>query len=122
MISKIVTIQHLRLEILRRKTLGKKQTELIKNDFQELKHSLGPLNLVQNAFTNKAITTTLLSSTAFFTLSVTARNALLNKTSGIIKDALGYILPKVTSKISSELSHIAFSKLKAIFSKENILQ
>ncbi len=115
MISKIVTIQHLRLEILRRKTLSKRQLEEINNDFKDLKKSLAPLNLAQNALSNKAITTTLLSSTAFFTLSVAARNALLNKTSGVFKNALNYILPKVTSQIASEFSQTVFSKLKDTF-------
>ncbi|MDQ3193292.1 MAG: hypothetical protein M3Q58_17045 [Bacteroidota bacterium] len=120
MISKIVSIQHLRLEILRRKTLSDKQLKEIKSDFQELKNSLSPINLAQNALSNKAISTTLLSSTAFFTLSVAARNAMINKTSGVVNKAMNYILPKVTSQIASELSNVVFSKLKATFNKKNL--
>jgi hypothetical protein len=122
MISKIETIQHLRLEILRRKTLGNTQLEQIRNNFAELKQSLQPVNLIQNIFSNKAIVTTLLSSTAFFGLSMAARKALLRKTSGLFRSALDYIIPKLTSKIASEASETVFSKLKsAIISlKRNI--
>lgn len=115
MIGKIETIQHLRLEILRRKTFSNRQLEEIKSNFNELKQSLQPLNLFKNIMSNKAIATTLLSSTAFITLSMTARKLLLRKTSGMAKTALNYIIPKLTSKIASEASQNIFSKLKSAF-------
>lgn len=113
MISKITTIQHLRLEILRRKTLSDTLTNRMQEDVRELKSSLNPMNLVKNAFSNKAITTTLISSAVVFVLTLLAKNTILKKSAGVAKSAMSYILPKVASAIASQTSQAIFSKIKS---------
>jgi hypothetical protein len=115
MIKKIETIQHLRLEIVRRKTLSDTIEKKIKEDRNELKESLNPQNLLKNAFGNKAITTTLISGAAIFAIFFIAKKTVFKKGGGIFQQALSFILPKVASKVASEASETIFSKIKTAF-------
>jgi hypothetical protein len=112
MIGKITTVQELRLEILRRKTLSDTLTDKMKTDYKELKTSANPVNLAKNAFSNNAITTTLISSVVMFGVGYFAKNKIFSKTSGVAKSALSYIIPKVASAIASQTSQAIFSKIK----------
>jgi hypothetical protein len=113
MIGKITSIQELRLEILRRKTLSDSLSIKINNDYKGFKESANPLNLAKNAFSNNAITTSLISSVLMFGIGYFAKNKIFNKTSGIAKSALSFVIPKVASAIASQTSQAIFSKIKS---------
>jgi hypothetical protein len=118
MIQRVETIQQIRLEILRRKTLADAIKKEIKQDYKQLKESLNPLNLAKNAIGNKTIATTAIASTAFAGLLFAARKTILNKSKGIANSALGYILPKIASSIASQTSHTIFSKIKEAMNRQ----
>jgi hypothetical protein len=112
MIGKISTIQHLRLEILRRKTLAKKQEGDIKESISELKESLKPMNLVKNALTNRKIAVGIISTLAAFGISMTIRKKILSKTSGGFKEVLNKLLPMIASKLASSISESTFQQIR----------
>jgi adenosylmethionine-8-amino-7-oxononanoate aminotransferase len=118
MINKVETIQQIRLEILRRKTLADALKKDIKTDYKELKDSLMPMNLLKNALGNKTVATTAITSTAFAGLLFAARKTILDKTKGLANSAFGFIVPKIASAIASQASQTIFSKIKEALNKQ----
>lgn len=115
MVNDIKTVNQLKLEILRRKTLSDTLKSTISSDFKELKESLKPMNLAKNAISNKTVATTALASTAFASLIFAARKTILKNTKGLANSALSFILPKIASTIASQASSTIFSKIKDAF-------
>ncbi|MBA3900442.1 MAG: hypothetical protein H0X62_09575 [Bacteroidetes bacterium] len=118
MINKVETLQQIRLEILRRKTLSDSLKKAAWNDYKELKDSLNPMNLAKNALGNKTIATTAITSTAFAGLLFAARKTIKDKAKGLANSALGMIFPKIASTVASQVSETVFSKIKETLNRQ----
>jgi hypothetical protein len=118
MINDIENIQQLRLEILRRKTLSDTLMRDIKTDYKELKESLKPMNLAKNAFSNKTVATTAISSTALAGILFAARKMIMKKGKGLANSAVGLILPKIASAIASQAGQAIFAKLRGAINRQ----